>query len=87
MFQRHLVSLPSVDIHGNFFTEIVPGRGAGTQARVGKHFGENSARSAEKNLVCPPWFSVCPPGFNNVGGQITFKAVDYGTTGSHYITT
>jgi len=30
-------------------------------------------------------FQFADLGFNNVGGQITFK-VDYGTIGSHYIT-
>jgi len=31
-------------------------------------------------------FQFAHLGFNNMGGQITFK-VDYGTIGSHYITT
>jgi len=38
-------------------------------------------------LVAHPGFQFAHPGFDNVGGQITFKAVDYGTIGSHYITT
>ena len=34
-------------------------RGAG---RVSGQGEQNSARSAEKkHLVCPPWFSICPP--------------------------